>query len=1096
MADRDTLAILAEELGFALEPLTTAFKSPASLRDFLEELGWDFAAVPAAIDALRVPVEQAVALVQGDEVSAAQVPDLLNRVRAGFNAVSDLGSAGGLANDFKDEFPRQLVDYLLVEWLLRHQPQWGYLLLALGIIRLEERAAAPPRPAYVRRVFAFEDFGAFFGDPLIFFKNSYQWGQSSFDGERMLQSLGGLFDAWGWRTRDELLDAQTAVQLATGALDPAEVSDMNLKLVLLEHSFDPAQFGAGVGLYLLPETAADKPGFALLPYANGSFEEDIEISEAVTLGFKGGLDLEGGLGALVRPDKDIQFFSGFKAGTPSAASGNLSVLLKVGTPGSPIVLIGRPDASRLEFAAISAEGGTRFHSGGKFEVFTELALHEGKIIIKPAPEEKDGFLAKLLPEEGLQIKLEPIIGVSTTQGVYFGGSGGLEIAIPAHIQLGPIEIISALLAVRFKDGGVPVELAATLKGDLAVLKATVENIGIVAKFTFPADRKGNLGPVNLALGFRPPNGVGLAVDAGVVKGGGYLYLDFDKGEYAGALELTFSGYLSLKAIGLINTKLPGGQPGFSLLIIITAEFVPGVQLGFGFSLVGVGGLLGLNRAMLLDPLAMAVRTGAAASILFPTNIIANAPKIISDLRTIFPPEEGKFLIGPMAKLGWGTPTLVSASLGIIIEIPGNIVILGRLRVNLPTEEGPLILLQVTFIGAIEFDKRRIWFFASLFDSRVLFITLDGEMGLLMDFSDHPNFVLSVGGFHPRFQAPALPFPSPRRISLNIINESFARIRAEGYFAVTAESVQFGSRAEMFFGFDALSVEGYFIFDALFRFSPLYFEVEMATGFSVKVFGLGLWGVHLRGMLSGPRPWRVQGSASIELLFFEISVDVDVTFGDSGGETIPPITIMPLIRAEFEKTQNWVAALPASTNLLTSLRTLNEPDKIILHPVGSLKVSQRFAPLDVALDKVGNQKAADVKELSVQISSGALAVSGGVSEPFTRAHFQELSDADKLSKPAFEPMNAGVTLAAGASQWAAGLGADRTGPLRADHHGHLVRALPTAILRVLGLALHALPKRQRCRSLGTLAPQFQEEAAVRGKDRCNRRQVRRGLHQGQ
>ena len=31
--------------------------------------------------------------------------------------------------------------------------------------------------------------------------------------------------------------------------------------------------------------------------------------------------------------------------------------------------------------------------------------------------------------------------------------------------------------------------------------------------------------------------------------------------------------------------------------------------------------------------------------------------------------EGHFLIGPMAKLGWGTPTLISLSLGLILDIP-------------------------------------------------------------------------------------------------------------------------------------------------------------------------------------------------------------------------------------------------------------------------------------------------------------------------------------------------------------------------------------------------------------------------------------------
>ncbi len=64
-----------------------------------------------------------------------------------------------------------------------------------------------------------------------------------------------------------------------------------------------------------------------------------------------------------------------------------------------------------------------------------------------------------------------------------------------------------------------------------------------------------------------------------------------------------------------------------------------------------------------------MRTGAIESVMFPDDIIENAPRIISDLREFFPPAQDTFLIGPMAKLGWGTPTLVTASLGVIIEIP-------------------------------------------------------------------------------------------------------------------------------------------------------------------------------------------------------------------------------------------------------------------------------------------------------------------------------------------------------------------------------------------------------------------------------------------
>ena len=129
----------------------------------------------------------------------------------------------------------------------------------------------------------------------------------------------------------------------------------------------------------------------------------------------------------------------------------------------------------------------------------------------------------------------------------------------------------------------------------------------------------------------------------------------------------------------------------------------------------------------------------------------------------------------------------------------------------------------------------------------------------MDFGDDPNFVLSVGGFHPRFTPPPLPFPTPNRLALDIINESYARVRVEAYFAVTTEHACSSARApRLFFGFDALSVEGHFGFDALFRFSPFYFIVEISAGFSVKVFGLGVLGVHLRGSLEGPTPWHITG----------------------------------------------------------------------------------------------------------------------------------------------------------------------------------------------------------------------------------------------
>ena len=105
--------------------------------------------------------------------------------------------------------------------------------------------------------------------------------------------------------------------------------------------------------------------------------------------------------------------------------------------------------------------------------------------------------------------------------------------------------------------------------------------------SFPADHDGNLGLANLGFAFKPPNGVGLSLDVGIVKGGGYLFIDAERGEYAGALELMFAEFLVDRAPSASSPRrIPDGSPGFSLLIIISVEFGTGIQLGFGFTLLG------------------------------------------------------------------------------------------------------------------------------------------------------------------------------------------------------------------------------------------------------------------------------------------------------------------------------------------------------------------------------------------------------------------------------------------------------------------------------------------------------------------------------
>ena len=1002
-----TLELIAVRLARILAPVGEELASDESVLDFFRRLGLQFPqallngplnnALQTASDAARglpAAADQLADAIEGNDDNAVLAAgiDLIGRIVVFAGALVSVqqqvaaraGSVPGVTaqqvQDFAAKLPRAILDYVLVRAGEANAPDVVALLVLVGLI--DRRRIAPDpndttKPDHIVRRIRFDRLGKFLSNPLVYAKDLVGWGPG-FNALPLLE-----------RVRDY------QIFLA----GPATLTNAPPKLVTYAFDLEQAPNGLKFDIHVPVDLGLDlglpiAPGVTFHLLTEGTFAGNVS-------------------GTVTVPDK-VAATAG--AGTNGRLLVGLSVQPADGAPA--IILVGQTGGSRIEVASVRADAGVRFRAqsgGGAPVVEPEVqgAINGAKVVIDTS--NADGFIGTLT--SGLKVEggFDARLAWAASTGVRFEGSATIEIQIPLHVSLGPIEISSLYLVSGLSnaDSGVaiPLELSVGLGAKLGPLEAAVERIGAKGSVTFP-ENGGNLGPANLAIEFKPPNGVGLALDAGVVKGGGYLYIDTERGEYAGALELTFSGFLSLKAIGIITTKNPDGSPGFSLLILITAEFESGIQLGFGFALFAVGGLIGLNRTMKLDALMEGVRSGALNSVMFPQNVIANAPKIISDLRTLFPPQQGTFLIGPMAKLGWGTPPLISVSLGIIIEIPGNIAILGVLKVALPTEKAPVLIIQVNFAGAIEFDKKRLYFFAALFESRVLFITIEGEMGLLVAFGDDANFVVSVGGFHPRFSPPPLPFPSPVRVALSLINESWARVRVEGYFAVTSNSVQFGAAVEIFIGVSAFNVQGHLAFDALFQFSPFYFIITISASFSVKVFGAGLFSVRFSGSLEGPTPWRVAGTGSISVLFFDIDVDFEVTWGESKKDTLEPIQVLPIIRTELAKAEVWRALPPAQNNLMVSLRKMPEEEAaLVLHPVGTLRVSQRALPLALTLDKVGNQKPSDVNKLTLDVAGGGLARKAETFEQFAPAQFQEMSDAEKLSRPAYSKERSGLELSA-------------------------------------------------------------------------------------
>ena len=896
-----------------------------------------------------------------------------------------LGVPAAQITNVTTDLPRKLVDFALTRQL-DLVPGVGATMTLLGIVERTFTPAQAGAPAFEVARLHLDRFAPAVTKPEAHFRALYDWGAPGFDGTKLLPAIDQLVARMGLPSRYR----------PPGGGQPAAVEAFALELTA-------APGGLTVGVLLPIGGTIDR----VIATPHPAWKAHIKASARAAVGASG----------TIRPPLDITLRP------PSGELRGEADLTLEGRPAEPFVVVGQAGGTRIQVGRVDASLGLdiSWDTGTNQATIGPRAgarVADGKLVVDAG--QADGFIAKLLSGVHLESDFDAGLTWTPKNGVQFSGSATLEIALPVHVTLGPIDVPSIYLALGVKaDGALTSELSADIKAQLGPITAVVTRIGATADLRLPP-AGGHAGQIAIDFHFKPPRGVGLSIDAGPVKGGGFLDIDPVRREYAGMLELDLAGIVSVKAIGLINTRMPDGSDGFSLLVVITAEFGTGIQLGFGFTLLGVGGILGLNRGMAVEPLVQGVRGGSVERIMFPHDIVANAPQIISDLRTIFPVEQGTFVIGPMVKLGWGTPTLVSLSVAVIIEIPGNVAIIGVLKVALPAEDVALILIQVAFAGAIEFDRKRVYFFASIFDSRILFLTLEGELGVLAAFGDDADFVLSLGGFHPSFNPPPLPFPAPRRIAIDILNTPLQKLRVEGYFAVTTNTLQFGARVDLRMGFDECGIEGHVAFDALVQFSPLYFIVTISASISLKVFGIGLFSVRLRFELSGPAPWRAKGSASLSLLFFDIDVDFDVTWGERRDSELPPITAMTVIKTELEKPQTWRAIPPPGADPLVSLRKLDPAvDTLVLHPVGVLRVSQRAVPLDLTFTRIGSRRPTDVKRLSVSVTGGGLVKRGDVDEQFAPAQFQDFGDAEKLSKPAFQDMHGGLDLSVDGQQLRSG-----------------------------------------------------------------------------
>ena len=505
-----------------------------------------------------------------------------------------------------------------------------------------------------------------------------------------------------------------------------------------------------------------------------------------------------------------------------------------------------------------------------------------------------------------------------------------------------------------------------------------------------------------------PSGAGVAFDTPVVAATGRIERR-PSGDYAGVLAAHVPP-VSATAFGVLDLVSP---PSFA--VVLSAKFPPpGVQVGLGFALTGVGGVAAVNRRVDRDALMQAVADGTAARLLFPSDVGRAADQALASLEAIFPRASGRVVVGPMFQLSWGG-RLLTASFAVLLELPEpvRLSLLGTLLLTIPDPELPLVRIEATFAGTFDPQIPSFELRASVRGS-IVGVALTGDLYALVRGGDDPALVLTAGGFHPRYPLPP-GVPPLQRLGMLLAPTPLIELRCQAYVAVTSNTLQFGARLELAAEVAGCGLSGYLAFDVLFQREPFRFVADASAGIAVKVFGERLAGVNLDLTLEGPAPWRARGRGSVDLFLLSASFDFDETWGAPAPRPQPTPDVGARLADALRARASWVSRPPrlAGTPFVLSdpaARRLSAGE--ILHPQGELGVRQRVVPLGVEIARFEGIPVPRQRWDVGDPAGGPLAGAAELREEFAAGQFLALDDDRALGRAAFEPYRAGVGFVAG------------------------------------------------------------------------------------
>ena len=270
---------------------------------------------------------------------------------------------------------------------------------------------------------------------------------------------------------------------------------------------------------------------------------------------------------------------------------------------------------------------------------------------------------------------------------------------------------------------------------------------------------------------------------------------------------------------------------------------------------------------------------------------------------------------------------------------------------LPSRDNDLVRLNLEAMGVIDFDEGTAAIDAVLVDSRLAHkFPLTGGRRCARGGPPAGRRLRARGRrLQPALRA-AGRLPTLERVTIALTSGNNPRLTCEAYFAITSNTVQFGARAQLYAEAAGFSVEGDVGFDVLVQLAPFHFIADFHASMQLKRGSHNLFKVSLAGELEGPRPLRVSGKATFEILWCDFSVRFDTTLVEGETPPLPPaVDVLAQLKRALATAESWSTHGAATGSTAWRCAPAAGSRTLVLDPLGNLMVKQQVVPLNTARD---------------------------------------------------------------------------------------------------------------------------------------------------